>query len=192
MFKCQQVPILYSCFQDGSSLYYVMEYCNGGTLKDYLDQCRRIERYLARLPIAEVKKITAELVVILEVMRSYGVCHRDFKLQNLVFDAEGHLKVIDFGSAKIYEKTQKNESRFDRIKSLLLEYENKALMKQSLEIVEDDNELDTSDTESKSLVGSAIYSAPEMLINGYSDFETDYWSLGRVRLRRHHRVLHVV
>lgn len=39
MFKCRQVPTLYSCFQDGSSLYYVLEYCSGGTLKEYLDQC---------------------------------------------------------------------------------------------------------------------------------------------------------
>lgn len=134
----------------------------------------------------------AELVIILEVMRSYGVCHRDLKLQNLVFDSEGHLKIIDFGSAKIFERTEKNDNRFDRIKKILMEYESKALMKQKIDIIEDDGEMDTSDTESKCLVGSAIYCAPESLINGYSDFETDYWALGKLVLKRHHFVLHAI
>lgn len=128
---------------------------------------------------SEIKKIIAEIVLILETLRGFGVCHRDIKPQNLVFDSDGHLKLIDFGSAKIFEKTEQNEKQYDRIKNIMLEYEKKFLMTQSLDIIEDENEMDTADTEPKEFVGTAMFAAPESLINGYSDFEVDYWALGK-------------
>jgi serine/threonine protein kinase len=155
-----------------------MEYCSGGTLSDYLTSQSQNKSNLETLPLAEVKKITAELVMILEALNVHGVCHRDIKPHNLVFDAEGHLKLVDFGIAKLFEKTEKNSSHFDRIKKVLMEYEKKSLTNQKLEQF-DDNEGNTTDTEPKDLVGSELYAAPEMIINGYSDFETDYWAMGR-------------
>ena len=41
LFKCRQIPKLFSCFQDQTNLYYVMEYCNGGTLDEYLQSQSR-------------------------------------------------------------------------------------------------------------------------------------------------------
>ena len=51
-----------------------------------------------------VKFYTAEIVTILEYLRSKGVAHRDLKPSNLLLDSNYHLKLIDFGTAKIVER----------------------------------------------------------------------------------------
>jgi 3-phosphoinositide dependent protein kinase-1 len=56
-----------------------------------------------RLPIDLVKFYAAEIVTILEYLRSKGVAHRDLKPSNLLLDVNYHLKMIDFGTAKIVD-----------------------------------------------------------------------------------------
>ena len=53
-----------------------------------------------------VKFYTAEVVNILEYLRSKGVAHRDLKPSNLLLDNNYHLKMIDFETAKIVERKQ--------------------------------------------------------------------------------------
>jgi 3-phosphoinositide dependent protein kinase-1 len=48
--------------------------------------------------------MAAEIINILEHMHSKGVSHRDLKPSNLLLDENYHLKLVDFGTAKIEEK----------------------------------------------------------------------------------------
>jgi len=56
------------------------------------------------MKIDQVRFLTAEIINILEHMHSKGISHRDLKPSNLLLDEEYHLKLIDFGTAKIKDK----------------------------------------------------------------------------------------
>lgn len=51
----------------------------------------------------------AEIVALLEYLHSMGVAHRDLKPSNLLLDENYHLKLVDFGTAKIEEPPQKED-----------------------------------------------------------------------------------
>lgn len=48
----------------------------------------------------EVRFYAANIVLILEVLHQKGIIHRDVKAENFLVDAEGYLKLADFGIAK--------------------------------------------------------------------------------------------
>ncbi|EFJ41871.1 hypothetical protein VOLCADRAFT_83913 [Volvox carteri f. nagariensis] len=84
---------LHFTFQDPNNLYMGMEYCAGGELYEQIK--RR-----GGLPLDAVRFYAAEVVLILQYLRSAQVVHRDLKPENLLLSADGHLKLIDFGSAR--------------------------------------------------------------------------------------------
>lgn len=83
-------------FQDNSYLYMVMEYVCGGNL------CSHIEKMLL-LPEYHAKFYASQVVLALEYLHNVNVIHRDLKLDNLVIDQHGYLKVTDFGLAELIE-----------------------------------------------------------------------------------------
>ncbi|KAL4855894.1 3-phosphoinositide-dependent protein kinase 1 [Chlorella vulgaris] len=87
------IATLFFTFQDAYSLYMGLEYCPNGELYDQI-------RLQGRLPEASAAVYAAEVVLMLEHLRSHRIVHRDLKPENLLLDAQGHLKLIDFGSAK--------------------------------------------------------------------------------------------
>jgi protein-serine/threonine kinase len=44
-----------------------------------------------------------EIVVAIEYLHSMDIVYRDLKTENIMLDAEGHVKLIDFGLSKIFE-----------------------------------------------------------------------------------------
>jgi eukaryotic-like serine/threonine-protein kinase len=80
-------------------LYYItMEFVEGSSLKDLI-----VSR--GRLPAAAVVSIGKQLCRALDVAHEAGVIHRDIKPQNMVVEADGTLKVMDFGIARLQSKS---------------------------------------------------------------------------------------
>lgn len=80
-------------FQTDERLYIVLEYCTGGELFFHLSRYRKFPEHVARF-------YTAELVCALEFLHEHGIIYRDMKPENVLLDAEGHVKLGDFGLAK--------------------------------------------------------------------------------------------
>lgn len=80
-------------FQTSDRLCFVMEYANGGELFFHLSRERVFTEERARF-------YGAEIVSALEYLHSRDVVYRDIKLENLMLDKDGHIKITDFGLCK--------------------------------------------------------------------------------------------
>ncbi|KAF8859788.1 camp-dependent protein kinase A [Acephala macrosclerotiorum] len=88
------ITTLITSFSDHDSLYMLLDYCPGGEVFSYLRKAKRFDENTSRF-------YAAEIVLILEFLHEReGVAYRDLKPENLLLDAEGHIKLVDFGFAK--------------------------------------------------------------------------------------------
>src|SRR5947209_6973848 len=76
--------------------YIVMEYVDGGTLKDRLKK---------PLPVPEAVDYIIQAAEGLDCAHRNGIIHRDVKPANMLVRRDGHLLLSDFGIAKILEGT---------------------------------------------------------------------------------------
>lgn len=73
--------------------YIVMEYVEGITLKEYIEQQRVINS-------KEVVHFTTQILRALQHAHDKGIVHRDIKPQNIILLQNGNIKVTDFGIAR--------------------------------------------------------------------------------------------
>ncbi|RKP02942.1 hypothetical protein CXG81DRAFT_10181 [Caulochytrium protostelioides] len=84
---------LHGTFQDSANLYLVMEYVQGGELFSYLRRCGRFPNHVAQFYATQV-------TLAFEYLHAKDIIYRDLKPENLLIDAQGNIKITDFGFAK--------------------------------------------------------------------------------------------
>ena len=81
---------LLEAVEEVDAIYLVTEYVGGGELFAYIVQRGKIEE-------AEASRLFAQMVAAVDTCHRQLVIHRDLKPENILLDAQGNIKVIDFG-----------------------------------------------------------------------------------------------
>ncbi|KAK4640143.1 serine/threonine protein kinase [Podospora bellae-mahoneyi] len=139
---------LYYTFQDEASLYYVLDLCNGGELLGVLKKTGTFDVECTRFYGAQILDAIA-------YMHSRGVIHRDLKPENVLLDDQMHVKITDFGTAKLLPDPREPRPP------------------------EDSNQGGISDGQkATSFVGTAEYVSPELLTDKSAGKPSDLWAFG--------------
>ena len=139
---------LKASFQEGDYLYLVMEFCPGGDLMGL---------FIARdiLNEEDAKFYVCEIILAIDSIHELNCIHRDIKPDNVLIGKDGHIKLTDFGLAKISNIAFKED---------IIDYKY--------------DEKKSRHNKNFSCVGTVYYVAPEVIKKeGYGQ-EVDWWSLG--------------
>src|SRR5712691_3472301 len=128
--------------------FIATEFIDGETLR------RRMRK--APMKVGEVLDVAAQIAGALSAAHAAGIVHRDVKPENVILRADGIVKVLDFGLAKLTERPPPD--------SVDAEAATKALVQ----------------TEPGVVLGTVAYMSPEQARGLAVDARTDVFSLGVV------------
>ncbi|GAX90420.1 Stk1 family PASTA domain-containing Ser/Thr kinase [Effusibacillus lacus] len=84
---------IYDVGVEDETYFIVMEYINGKTLKEIIQE-------RAPLPVVEAVDIAKQICSALQHAHDHQIVHRDIKPHNIMIGKDGHVKVTDFGIAR--------------------------------------------------------------------------------------------
>ena len=104
----QKIPGISDFFIEENSLYLVMDYVKGITLTEVLRNLKKDEY----LPEEKVIEWALSICSVLEYLHNLPnpIIFRDLKPSNIMVTPEGHVKLIDFGIARIFEEEKYNDT----------------------------------------------------------------------------------
>lgn len=137
------VGVIYEVGETGGTPFIAMEYVEGQTLD---------QRIGGRpLDTQQVVDIAMQAADALDAAHSKGITHRDIKSSNIMITSRGHVKVLDFGLAKIIEQDRAATEASTRLK-----------------------------TGEGAVLGTVHYMSPEQALGREVDHRSDIFSLGVV------------
>ncbi|MCJ1473693.1 pkb-activating kinase-like protein [Lambiella insularis] len=146
---------LYYTFQDERSLYFVLDIASGGELLGVLKKLTTFDEECTRF-------YGAQILDTIDYMHSRGVIHRDLKPENVLMDDQMHVKITDFGTAKILDISKRQRGASNA----------------SSGAVPGDPTDGPEDNRATSFVGTAEYVSPELLTDKNACKASDLWAFG--------------
>ncbi|KAJ4342079.1 serine/threonine protein kinase [Didymella glomerata] len=140
---------LYYTFQDERSLYFVLDLASGGELLGFLKK-------MGTFDVECTCFYGAQILDAIDYMHSKGIIHRDLKPENVLLDDQMHVKITDFGTAKILDLKKSNGIG--------------STSGDPMEGAESDR--------AQSFVGTAEYVSPELLTDKNACKASDLWAFG--------------
>lgn len=108
LYDCSKIPDVVEIldyFKDNNTVYFVMDYIEGVTLKKYAVAKG------GKLPVDTALTIIYKVGTALEkIHRQAGIFHRDISPDNIMITLDEEVKIIDFGSAKSIANEEQNMS----------------------------------------------------------------------------------
>lgn len=145
---------LYYTFQDEQSLYFVLDLASQGELLGVLKRMTTFDEECTRF-------YGAEILDTIDYMHARGVIHRDLKPENVLLDEQMHVKITDFGTAKILDLPRRPPKEANGGGPDL------------------GSPMDGSDvSKANSFVGTAEYVSPELLKDKQACKASDLWAFG--------------
>ncbi|XP_026204109.1 NUAK family SNF1-like kinase 2 [Anabas testudineus] len=86
---------IYEVFENKDKIVIVMEYASRGDLYDYICDKQHISEQ-------EARHFFRQIVSAVHYCHQNGIVHRDLKLENILLDGKGNVKIADFGLSNIY------------------------------------------------------------------------------------------